>query len=75
MNAHTCRADGCSTEIPRRMLLCMPCWRRVPRDIQRRVAATYQIGQWRGLVSPSAAWCEAADEAIAAVRAYNRDDR
>lgn len=52
--------------------MCMTHWRRVPREIQRRVVAAYQAGQCFGKVRPSLAWIEAANEAIAAVKKQER---
>lgn len=75
VETHRCQAEGCSRPIPRRMLMCMMHWRRVPRAIQLRVIAAYQLGQCFGKVRPTAAWFEAAREAIAAVRSHDRDDR
>ena len=46
--------------------MCGPHWRRVPRDIQRRVWATYRRGQCDDK-NASYAWHAAADRAIAAV--------
>jgi hypothetical protein len=42
---HECHADGCSVEVPPRMLMCLRHWRMVPRDIQKRVWAEYNEGQ------------------------------
>lgn len=46
--------------------MCAPHWRRVPRDLQKKVWAHYRPGQCDDR-SPSEAWHEAADLAIAAV--------
>lgn len=58
---HRCHARNCTTPVKPEMLMCLRHWRMVPRDIQRRVWATY--------MRPSEAWHQAADAAIAAVAA------
>lgn len=43
--AHTCHAVGCTVAVPPRMLFCLPHWRSVPREWQKRVWAEYRPGQ------------------------------
>lgn len=38
----TCPADGCTTQIPRRLALCRPHWRMVPAPIRARVLHLYR---------------------------------
>jgi len=64
--AHRCHARGCRAPCPPERLMCGPHWRMVPADLQRAVWAAYRPGQCDDK-SPSAAWHEAADAAIAAV--------
>lgn len=63
---HHCHAKGCGTEVPPRMLMCLKHWRLVPKDLQRRVWATYREGQEEDK-RPSREWHTAADAAITAV--------
>lgn len=69
MSAHHCHAAGCKTPCKPEMLMCLKHWRMVPREIQKRVWATYVSGQCNLDPAPSAAWHAAADAAIVAVRA------
>lgn len=46
--------------------MCLKHWRMVPRELQRRVWATYRPGQCDDK-SPSAPWMKAANAAIDAV--------
>ena len=64
--AHHCHAVPCKVQVPEKLLMCSPHWRKVPRDIQARVWATYRDGQEREK-NPSLAWCQAADAAVASV--------
>lgn len=64
---HTCKAPGCTQQIPAALLMCPRHWAQVPRNIQIRVT-----GAWRALARSTdsehhAAWRAAAEEAIAAV--------
>lgn len=47
--------------------MCFPHWSLVPKDIQRKVWATYVPGQCDLNPAPTEAWHAAADAAIAAV--------
>ena len=64
----TCPATDCGKPISKRLLMCLPCWRLVPKDVQRRVYAAHKTNN-------ALAWLEARGEAIQAVDAYNRSDR
>lgn len=64
--SHHCHAVGCSVEVPEKMLMCAPHWRRVPRLLQSAVWGTYRAGQ-ETTKNPSLEWCRAADAAVAAV--------
>ena len=64
--AHTCHAQGCNVAIPPRLLMCAKHWATVPRELQRRVWATYRPGQ-EVTKDPSAEYLEAMGQAIRAV--------
>lgn len=66
MAEHHCHARGCKTPVPPRMLMCAPHWRRVPKDLQARVWATYREGQ-EIRKDPSRVYLAAAEAAIASV--------
>jgi uracil-DNA glycosylase family 4 len=68
---HRCHALRCHVVVPPEQLMCRMHWSRVPREIQRRVWATYRKGQCEDR-RPSKAWLEAADAAIAAVAALEK---
>ncbi len=68
---HHCHARGCARAVPPEMLFCYPHWRRVPKNIQRAVWATYRPGQCDDK-DPSEAWHEAADAAIGFVAQLER---
>ncbi len=38
--SHHCHALGCKRACPPAHLMCAPCWRKVPADLQREVYAT-----------------------------------
>lgn len=63
---HHCHARGCAAPVKPEMLMCLKHWRSVPKNIQRRVWATYRPGQCDDM-SPSSEWHVAADAAIKAV--------
>ncbi len=67
MNPSTCPAPGCGKPISKRLLMCLPDWRRLPTDIQKRVYAAYKAGDVR-------AWVAVRTEAIEAVAAVTRRD-
>ena len=61
-----CHADGCSVEVPPRLLMCASHWRMVPRWLKKRVWATYVVGQ-EVRKDPTAAYMEAQRAAVDAV--------
>ena len=63
---HKCAADGCTKRVGDRFLMCGPCWRYVPPEIQRRVYDAYVSGQT--VATASDAWWAATKEAVAAVK-------
>jgi hypothetical protein len=64
--AHHCHATGCKTHTAPELLMCRKHWKLVPKALQLAVWNTYRQGQCEDM-SPSRAWCEAADAAIQAV--------
>jgi len=64
--AHTCHAEGCTKTVPPRMLMCLPHWRMVPRELQRQVWDTYVPGQ-EVRKDPTREYLEAHRAAVAAV--------
>lgn len=67
MSIHTCHIPTCALEVPPKMLMCRRHWFMVPKGLRAAVWAHYQHGQERGGVSPSEAWLDAANAAIAHV--------
>lgn len=65
---HVCHAVGCDVGVPPRMLMCLRHWRMVPRELQRRVWATYVAGQ-EIRKDPTAEYMEAQRAAVDAVAA------
>lgn len=45
MSKHLCHAEGCSVEVPPKMLMCLRHWRMVPQVVQREVWRHYVPGQ------------------------------
>lgn len=43
--AHTCHAFECSKAVKPEMFMCLAHWRRVPKELQRRIWALYRPGQ------------------------------
>lgn len=68
---HTCHAWRCEVPCKPEMLMCLRHWRMVPSKLQRQVYETYRHGQCDDK-SPSEAWHQAADAAIAAVALRER---
>lgn len=58
---HLCHWPGCQVEVPPARWGCLPHWRMLPRDLQRRIWATYRIGQ-EDDKRPSAAYLAVARE-------------
>jgi hypothetical protein len=49
MSTHKCPVPVCTTEVVNHLLMCNPHWRKVPRELQRKVYAAW--GSYnRGLV-------------------------
>jgi len=65
---HTCHARGCEKPVSPKLLMCAAHWRRVPRELQRAVWATYRNGQEIDK-KPSREYLTAARAAIDAVAA------
>ena len=65
--SHKCHADGCSKEIPPKLLMCLPHWRMVPRNIQNQIWQHYRPGQELDK-RPSKAYLIVMNAAIEAVR-------
>lgn len=63
---HLCHAKGCTVPVAPHFLMCPSHWRRVPRDLQARVYATYRPGQ-EVSKDPTREYVTAAQAAIAAV--------
>lgn len=43
--SHSCHAYGCDAPVKPEMFMCLRHWRRVPRELQRRIWALYRPGQ------------------------------
>lgn len=71
---HHCHARGCGVATKPEMLMCLKHWRMVPREIQRRVWATYRAGQCDDK-DVSRDWLSAADAAIEAVSAREGESK
>lgn len=66
--SHTCHAYGCNANVKPEMFMCFGHWRRVPKDMQKRIWATYRPGQCDDKnITP--AYGRAAKDAIRAVAA------
>lgn len=65
--SHTCHAEGCGTEVPPKLFMCRKHWRMVPRRMQAAIWHHYRPGQEIDK-HPTAAYLQAATEAIDAVR-------
>lgn len=50
---HRCAAPRCERIIPRGIVLCGPCWARVPYGLRSEIVAAWQDGR---LVDFDAAW-------------------
>lgn len=68
---HRCHARGCETEVPPKLFMCSAHWKRVPRDLQKRVWREYRVGQ-EIRKDPSEAYLRATTAAIEAVAAKER---
>lgn len=63
---HTCHAIGCTARVPPRLLMCATHWKRVPKELQQRILATYVPGQEQRK-DPTDAYMEAQRAAVQAV--------
>lgn len=61
-----CAAVGCEVRVQKRMLMCKPCWSRVPAFIQARVYQAYRRIKIDGKVNPE--WVEASRDAVNSVQ-------
>lgn len=68
--AHTCHAWGCNAPCPPRLLMCRPCWDRVPKDVQQEVYRTVGLRGSR-VDATWAPWWKAQTEACAAAAPGN----
>lgn len=66
--AHVCHARSCNKKIPPKLLMCLPHWKMVPADLQRRVWAAYVPGQ-EVRKNPTSEYLDVMKLAIAAVAA------
>jgi hypothetical protein len=60
---HECAADGCIAQAKPGQLMCWPCWKRVPRALQRAVNET-----WRNYRRDPESYLSAKGAAIQALR-------
>ena len=66
MAEHLCHAEGCTVEVPPKMLMCRRHWRMVPARLQAAVWNAYVPGQERRK-DPTGVYLAAAKAAIEAV--------
>ena len=71
---HTCHALGCNVAVPPKMLMCLPHWRMVPRDLQKAVWREYVPGQ-EIRKDPTPAYMAVQAAAVDAVAAMERVSR
>lgn len=43
--SHTCHAYACQAEVKPEMFMCLRHWRRVPKEMQKRIWVSYRPGQ------------------------------
>ena len=65
---HLCHAPGCKVEVPPKIFMCLPHWRRLPAKMRREIWACYRPGQEVDK-NPSLEYLQAAQRA----RAYIAD--
>ena len=58
--SHHCHWPGCTKEVPPKLWGCLPHWKALPADLQRRIWATYVPGQ-EVTKTPSREYLEVAD--------------
>lgn len=61
---HHCHATGCKTACAPAMLMCRPCWRLVPKDIQDEVYRTVRLRDKKAVDESWASWWRARARAI-----------
>jgi hypothetical protein len=66
MADHHCHALGCKRSCPPAWLMCKPCWRQVPRDVQDEVYRTVRL-RGKSIDKTWAPWWRAQAMAIAHV--------
>ncbi len=66
--AHTCHAFECTKVVKPEMFMCLSHWRRVPRELQKRIWALYRPGQCDDK-NISAGYAKTAKQAIVDVAA------
>lgn len=71
--SHLCHAHGCDREVPPRMLMCAPHWRRLPRATQQAIWREYRPGQER-TKDPSARYMAVQRLAVAQVAFRPNDE-
>lgn len=59
MSAHPCAAPDCTAPAKAGQLMCLSCWKRTPRALQRAVNAA-----WRNIRHDTQAYREARDAAV-----------
>ena len=62
---HTCKARGCTRQVPKRYLMCRQHWYEVPPDVQAEVYAAWAEVQTSGTITER--YARAARAAIDAV--------
>ena len=60
---HTCHAKNCTAEVPPRLFMCKPHWRRLPKHLQDAIWEHYEPGQ-EVRKDPSREYLSAADDAV-----------
>jgi hypothetical protein len=71
---HLCHAEGCSTPVPPKMLMCLPHWRMVPKPLKDAVWDAYIPGQ-EIRKDPTAKYLDVAQSAIDSVADKEREHR
>lgn len=58
---HRCHFPACEEQVPPAMFMCATHWRMIPRNLQRKIWHTYEIGQEIDM-SPSVEYLNVVDE-------------
>lgn len=64
---HRCHAAGCQRPCSAKMLMCHPCWSKVPADLQHEVYRTVRLRDKRSIDETWAPWWRAQAHAIMSV--------